>query len=326
MTFEKTIHLPVGPDEAFALITEPERLRRWQTVAARVDLRIGGEYRWTVTPGHHAVGTFQEIEPGKRVVFTWGWESGMDLAPGASTVTITLEPDADGTMLRLVHKGLTAEQAAAHAEGWNHYLDRLIAETSLPAGAGADEWSAAPASIDHISSAEASLAVLLGVLRKLTPEDREKATPCENFTAHELLEHLAGSLKQIGGALGADVTDDVEAGPEVRIAGLAQPTLEAFSRRGVDGTIDMGFAELPATVVAGIVNLELLVHAWDFAKATGQDLVVSDVVTDHVEALALLTISDQVRASGSFAAAQPVAESASSLERLIAFTGRSITV
>jgi uncharacterized protein (TIGR03086 family) len=141
-----------------------------------------------------------------------------------------------------------------------------------------------------------------------------------------LLEHLAGSLKQIGAALGADVTDDAGAGPEVRIAGLAQATLEAFSRRGVEGTIDMGFAELPATVVAGIINLELLVHAWDFAKATGQELVVSDVVTDHVEALALLTISDQVRASGSFAAAQPVAETAGSLERLIAFTGRTVAV
>ncbi len=250
----------------------------------------------------------------------------MDLAPGASTVTITLEPDADGTTLRLVHDGLSGEQAAAHAEGWNHYLDRLIAETTSAAGAGPDQWSAAPDPIDHLSSAEASLAVLLGVLRKLTPEDREKATPCDDFTAHELLEHLAGSLKQIGGALGADVADDAGAGPEVRIAGLAQATLEAFSRRGVEGTIDMGFAELPATVVAGIINLELLVHAWDFAKASGQELVVSDVVTDHVENLAVLTISDQVRASGSFAAAQPVAETVGSLERLIAFTGRAVAV
>lgn len=250
----------------------------------------------------------------------------MDLAPGASTVTITLEPDAEGTTLRLVHDGLNAQQAAAHAEGWNHYLDRLIAEASSPEGVGPDDWAAAPDPIDHISSAEASLAVLLGVLRKLTPADREKATPCEAFTTHELLEHLAGSLKQVGGALGADVSDDAGAAPEVRIAVLAQATLEAFARRGVEGTIDMGFAELPATVVAGIVNLELLVHAWDFAKAIGQDLVVSDVVTDHVEALALLTISEEVRAGGSFAAAQPVAETAGSLERLIAFTGRTLAV
>ena len=112
MSFDKTIHLPVDADEAFALITQPERLRRWKTVAARVDLRVGGEYRWTIIPGHHAAGTFQEIEPGKRIVFTWGWESATDLPPGASTVTITLEPDDGGTSLRLVHEGLTPEQSS----------------------------------------------------------------------------------------------------------------------------------------------------------------------------------------------------------------------
>jgi uncharacterized protein (TIGR03086 family) len=325
MSFDKTIHLPVDADEAFALITQPERLRRWKTVAARVDLRVGGEYRWTILPGHHAAGTFQEIEPGKRIVFTWGWESGTDLPPGASTVTITLEPEAGGTSVRLLHEGLTPEQATAHAEGWNHYLGRLVTEASTAAGAGPDEWAFAPDPIDHLISAEASLAVLLGVLRKLTPADRDKPTPCEDFTAHELLEHLAGSLKNIGTALGADVTDRTDSAPEVRIAELAQPALEAFARRGVEGTIDMGFAELPATMVAGILNLELLVHAWDFAKASGQDLAVSDVVTDYVEGLALTTISDQVRSGGSFAPAQPVAETAGSLERLIAFTGRTVT-
>lgn len=326
MSFDKTIHLPVDADEAFALITQPERLRRWKTVAARVDLRVGGEYRWTIIPGHHAAGTFQEIEPGKRIVFTWGWEAGTDLPPGASTVTITLEPEAGGTSLRLVHDGLTPEQAEAHAQGWNHYLGRLVAETSSAAGAGPDEWSAAPDPIDHLSSADAVLAVLLRVLRTLTPEDRERPTPCEDFTAHELVEHLAGSLKSIGAALGADLTDSTDATPEVRIAELAQPTLEAFARRGVDGTVDMGFAELPARTVASIVNLELLVHAWDFAKATGQELAVSDVVTDYVEGLARATISEQVRSGGSFAPAQPVAETAGSLERLIAFTGRNATV
>ena len=59
MTAEKTTLLPVSPDEAFALVTEPERLRRWQTVSARVDLRAGGDYRWTVVPGHVASGSFR---------------------------------------------------------------------------------------------------------------------------------------------------------------------------------------------------------------------------------------------------------------------------
>ena len=107
MTFDKTVLLPLDVDQAFALITEPERLRRWQTVAARVDLKVGGEYRWTITPGHHATGTFSEIEPGKRVVFTWGWEQSDAMAPSDSVVSITLEPASGGTSVRLIHEGLS---------------------------------------------------------------------------------------------------------------------------------------------------------------------------------------------------------------------------
>ncbi len=79
MTCTRTTTLPVSPDEAFALITEPERLRRWQTVSAVVDLRAGGDFRWTVSPGHVAAGSFREVEPGRRVVFGWGWEDSAEL-------------------------------------------------------------------------------------------------------------------------------------------------------------------------------------------------------------------------------------------------------
>src|SRR6476620_1648855 len=123
--FTKTVVLPVDINDAFALVTEPERLRRWQTVSARVDLRAGGDYRWTVVPGHVAAGTFREIEPGKRIVFGWGWEGDDGLRAAASTVTVTFEPADGGTLVRLVHDGLTEEQAASHMEGWTHFFERL---------------------------------------------------------------------------------------------------------------------------------------------------------------------------------------------------------
>jgi uncharacterized protein (TIGR03086 family) len=325
MTFDKTVLLPLDIDQAFALITEPERLRRWQTVAARVDLKVGGEYRWTITPGHHATGTFTEIEPGKRVVFTWGWEQSEAMAPSDSVVSITLEPAGGGTSVRLTHEGLSEQQEVGHAEGWNHYLDRLVAEATV-GDAGADEWAAAPDPLNELIAADATLAVLERVLRSLTPADLGTQTPCADYNVGQLLDHLAGSITGIGRALGASVADDAAKAPEARIADLAQPVLEAFYRRGLEGTVDMGFAELPATMVASILNLEFLVHAWDFSKALGADLSVSDALTDYVEVLAQQTISDQVRAGGSFAPARQVAESASSLERLVAFTGRPVHV
>ncbi|OOP61489.1 TIGR03086 family protein [Arthrobacter sp. SRS-W-1-2016] len=324
MIYDKTVLLPLNVDQAFELITQPARLRRWQTVAARVDLKVGGEYRWTITPGHHAAGTFTEIEPGKRVVFTWAWEQPEAPADNVSTVAITLEPADGGTTVRLVHEGLpTAEALAGHSEGWNHYLDRLLAAASA-GDAGADEWAAAPADLNELTSADATLAIVQRVLAHVTETDAQTQTPCADFNVSQLLDHLAGSIAGIAKALGAEVADDAGKSPEVRIADLAQPALEAFYRRGLEGTIDMGFAELPATMVASILNLEFLVHAWDFSKALGLEVSVADELTDYVEVLAQNTISEQVRASGSFAPAREVAETASSLERLVAFTGRTV--
>src|SRR5579862_7991127 len=97
MPFEKSVFVPLDADETFALITRPDRLRRWQAITARVDLRAGGEYRWTIIPGHVARGIITELETGRRVVLTWGWEGDPGLPPGGSTVTITLEPAPGGT-------------------------------------------------------------------------------------------------------------------------------------------------------------------------------------------------------------------------------------
>lgn len=322
MTFDKTVFIPLDPDAAFALITEPERLRRWETVAARVDLRVGGDYRWTMVPGHSAMGTFTEIEPGKRIVYTWGFEGDAELPPGASTVTVTLEPVEGGTTVQLVHEGLNEQQEASHAEGWNHFLERLVV-AATKGDAGPDDWAAAPEPINELTSAEAALAIAQRVLRGVKESDMESGTPCEDFTVAGLLDHLFGSIASIGRALGVEVADQPEASPEVRIADAAQTTLEAFRARGTEGTLDMGFAELPATMVANILNLELLVHAWDFATAMGQELVVSPVLSDYVLGLARNTISPEMRGT-SFAEETLVDESAASLDRLIAFTGRQV--
>ncbi|WP_427017404.1 TIGR03086 family metal-binding protein [Pseudarthrobacter sp. P1] len=322
MTIDKSVFIPATPDEAFALITQPERLRRWQTVAARVDLRVGGDYRWTITPGHSAAGTFTEIDPGKRVVFTWGWE-GAAAPADLSTVTITMDAVDGGTTVRLVHEGLGAGEEAGHTEGWNHFLDRLVA-LATTGDAGPDTWSATPDPINELISAEATLAIAQRVLRTLTTADMDQPTPCEDFTVSGLVEHLIGSVTRIAKALGLAIAVDPAAAPETRLADAAQPTLEAFQARGLEGTIDMGFAELPATIVANILNLEFLVHAWDFATATGRELDVAPALSGYVLDLARNTISPQMRGS-SFAEETLVDESAANMDRLVAFTGRQTT-
>jgi uncharacterized protein (TIGR03086 family) len=323
MAFEKSVLVPLSADETFALITQPDRLRRWQVITARVDLRAGGDYRWTIVPGHSAGGTFTEVEPGKRVVFTWGWEGSPDLPPGASTVIITLEPATDGTLVRLVHQGLTSEQEASHADGWNHYLGRLVT-AATHGDAGADEWAAAPQELNPITAAEATLAVCQLVLRGVSESGYHNTTVCTEFDVTQLADHLIGSVTFLGAAAGAEAAQAEETILEARVAAAAQSMLEAWNARGLDGEVKVGPHEMPAGAALGIGSIEFLVHAWDFAQATGQRVVVSDELTQHVLGVARQIISPQVRAGGSFADPVQAGPDAGILDRLVAFTGRPV--
>jgi len=324
MAVEKSVLVPLNADDTFALITEPDRLRRWQVITARVDLRAGGDYRWTIIPGHSVGGTIIEVEPGRRVVFTWGWEGSADLPPGASTVTITLEPADGGTLVHLVHEGLAGEQADSHAMGWNHYLGRLV-KAAADGDAGPDEWGI-PAELDPLTSAEATLAVCQLVLRGVAAADYHQPTVCTEFDVTQLAEHLIGSVTSLGAAAGASAGAAAAASTvEARLAAPAQAMLEAWTVRGLDGTVKLGPNEMPAGLVLGIGSVEFLVHAWDFAQATGQQLTVSDGLSQFVLDLAGQLITPEGRAGGSFADPVEIGPDAGLLDRLIAFTGRAVS-
>jgi uncharacterized protein (TIGR03086 family) len=321
MSYTKTVTLPVTPDEAFALVTQPERLRRWQTVSAYVDLRAGGDYRWTVTPGHVAAGTFKEVVPGERIVFGWGWDGSPELPFDASTVTITVAPAEGGSVVTLVHEGLNEEQAASHAEGWNHFFDRL-AKYAASGDAGPDEWAWAPENLTPIVAAEAALAVIQPVLRNLTAEDRPKPTPCDDFTCHELAEHLMTSLEQLGGMAGGAVVGPEEGSLENKVSVMADQAITAWRAVDLDGTVPgPGGRQLPAEFAAGILPIELLLHGWDLAQASGQTLHVSDEVVAYVAKLAEAVVPGG--RGRSFADEVAVPDEASPIDRLAAFAGRT---
>ncbi len=134
------VRIVARPETIFPFFTDPVRMARWKGVSAELDPRPGGIYRCNVTGGDIARGTYVEVVPNKRVVFTWGWEdAGNPVPPGSSTVEVTLIPDGDGTIVRLRHMDLPKAARAPHTEGWNHFLPRLaaVAEGRDP---GPDPW------------------------------------------------------------------------------------------------------------------------------------------------------------------------------------------
>ena len=117
---------------------------RWKGITAELDPRPGGVYRVNVTGRDIAKGEYVEVVPNQRIVFTWGWEGeGSPVPPGSTTVEITLTPDGDHTILRLRHLGLPAEARAEHAEGWDHFISRLVI-ASEGRDPGPDPWASQP--------------------------------------------------------------------------------------------------------------------------------------------------------------------------------------
>jgi uncharacterized protein YndB with AHSA1/START domain len=139
---EREIEIAARPETVWELLVDPEQATRWMGQEATFDLRPGGLYRVDVIPGNVARGEFVEIDPPSRLVFTWGWEAGHGsaVAPGSTTVVFELVPHGEGTILRFSHTGLpSAEAAASHAHGWDHYLRRLAA-AAAGEDPGSDPW------------------------------------------------------------------------------------------------------------------------------------------------------------------------------------------
>ena len=238
-------------------------------------------------------------------------------------MSITLDAVDGGTNVRLVHEGLTDEQAASHAAGWEHYLGRLAA-LGATGDAGADDWAAVPDPIDELTSAEASLAIAQRMVRSLADADLAKPTPCGKLNAAQLVEHLYESIAGIGTALGAEVAGTAAGSPEVRIADAAQATFEAFWHRGLEGDIDLGPETVPAATMASILGLELLVHAVDLAVATGRELDITPALASYVADTARSNIGAHVPGSDPRVAGVMV-ESAANLARLGSFTDRQVS-
>jgi uncharacterized protein YndB with AHSA1/START domain len=121
----REVLVKADPSTIFALLIEPG-LQSWLGTDADFDARPGGLYKINVAGEHPALGEFVEVTPNEKVVFTFGWnEPGHPIPAGSTKVAITLIPDGDETLVRLVHSGLPEDAISDHERGWQELLDRL---------------------------------------------------------------------------------------------------------------------------------------------------------------------------------------------------------
>ena len=121
----KEIWIDAAPEVVYPYLVQSDLATTWMGDESWHDPRPGGVFRLDIH-GHVATGEFVELDPPRRVVYTWGWEGdGQIHPPGSTTVEFDLEPKDGGTQLRLRHTGLTDEGVIAHSEGWEQFLPEL---------------------------------------------------------------------------------------------------------------------------------------------------------------------------------------------------------
>ncbi|HEY3482172.1 MAG TPA: TIGR03086 family metal-binding protein, partial [Streptomyces sp.] len=123
--------------------------------------------------------------------------------------------------------------------------------------------------------------------------DLTAPTPCAGYDVRGLLNHLlhwgpwlvaAGRLSDPPSPSGAEtesalVTDDWRAALEKQTETL----VDVFGARSAwEGMTALGTAELPASVVGDMVLGEFVLHGWDLARASGQELLCAPAAATAV--------------------------------------------
>lgn len=177
---------------------------------------------------------------------------------------------------------------------------------------------------DELAAAEGALRVLQQAVHAIATDDLTRPTPCREFDVAALTDHLLNSIALIGGAVGARLPDrNSDHSVEQQIVAAARPALDAWHRRGLQGTVPFGSQEAPAAYLAGIMSLELLIHAWDYAVAVDRPVDVPESLTEYVLGIAQRTITPEGRIRAGFDDPVDVPDGAPPLDRLVAFTGRA---
>lgn len=127
-----SVFIQAKREKVFEAWIRPELMKKWfcpenlTPGVVEADVRVGGTYRGSMIDGSNvytASGTYQEIAPNEKLVFTHGWE-GPDRME--TLVTVAFKDKDGGTEVTLTHERFASiEQAKGHEKGWVSALENL---------------------------------------------------------------------------------------------------------------------------------------------------------------------------------------------------------
>jgi uncharacterized protein (TIGR03086 family) len=152
----------------------------------------------------------------------------------------------------------------------------------------------------------------------------DRPTPCAEWSVQDVIDHLTGGTEYLLAALAGRApvavvgtgVDDLRGGVEAVLVGLAEPG--AMER---PCTSPLGFEWPVGQAVAGTF-MDVLIHTWDLARATGQDERLDPDLVAACTAMFLPEMPERGRAAGIVGPAVEVGPDADAQDVLLATMGR----
>ncbi len=157
-------------------------------------------------------------------------------------------------------------------------------------------------------------------------------TPCASWNVSDLINHMVGGMRFFtAGVTGQAPPESTEVATADYVAAYDEAAAAALAAFGADGvlgsTIKMPFGEMPGAAVMGLATTDTFTHAWDLAKATGQDTDLDPELAEALLAQSQQMIQPAFRGEDGeapFMVEQECPDGASAADRLAAFLGRTV--
>ena len=136
LQMERTIGAP--PERVFKAFIQPDLMAKWMgphevnVVDVGIEAKTDGAWHILMRNAEgqdfHVSGIYKTIEPPHRLAMTWDWRQEDGSRGHETLVTLTFEPQGQGTLLRLNQETFKEkEHRENHAHGWDGSFDKLVA-------------------------------------------------------------------------------------------------------------------------------------------------------------------------------------------------------
>ena len=186
---------------------------------------------------------------------------------------------------------------------------------------------------DQIQNTQRALDAALAMIESASPAALAKPTPCSEWDARGLIEHMIGVVENFNAAFGGAQLTPPTAQSTAGLAGdnpaasykrAADALMQAIRKPGaLDQTLKLPMGEMPGSQAINVVIGDQSIHTWDLAKAFDKPFTIDEEIASGILELLHQILTPDRRGPGkAFAEEVPCPASAPVHDRLLAFSGR----